>query len=186
MHHASIRAACSREYTAEQVEAWTYQTPVHFRWALLRGDEWYVVAERDERIVGFSSLKGDLLQAIYVDPLELGSGVGRRLVARVEREARRRGTTRLRLKASLNAVGFYRRLGFEGRRNGHLHTLAGIPLPYVAMRKDLVPRLDAAPSEATRRVLREHSEANRRHRLHLGRGRRSVIAAPSAAEPTGR
>lgn len=180
LHHAAIRAESSSDYNPRQLAAWTYQTPAHFRWGLLQKDEWYIVAERAGRIVGFSSLKGEVLQAIYVDPQETRRGIGRKLVVRIEREARRRGMTRLRLKSSLNAVGFYRRLGYDGRRNGHLQTLEGVPLPYVAMKKELIPPVADSPAEATLRSLKEHSEANRRHRLHLSKGQESgaLPAAP--------
>lgn len=164
LHHSAIRALAQGHYTAEELQAWTYQTPAHFRWALLQPEEWFIVAEGPGGVLGFSSLKRDVLQATYVAPELSGRGIGRRLVARVEREARRRGVTRLRLKASRNAVPFYERLGYARGRNGHLETIAGVPIPYLSMRKDLIPPLAQVAAESTKTRLKERSGANRRHR----------------------
>ncbi len=43
----------------------------------------------------------------------IGKGIGRRIYGRAERQARELGIERLETYSSLNAVGFYRSLGFE-------------------------------------------------------------------------
>jgi len=57
------------------------------------------------------------LAALVVDDSCRGQGVGRRLVAEVEQEARRLGCWRMEVTSSLTRVGshhFYRGIGYEG------------------------------------------------------------------------
>jgi GNAT superfamily N-acetyltransferase len=74
------------------------------------------VAEYQGRIVATGSLSGDRVDSVFVTPSLQRRGIGRRLMTVLEEEARRAGTTRLRLDASLEAELFYRRLGWQGRR----------------------------------------------------------------------
>lgn len=69
---------------------------------------WVSVAERDGRIVGFSTVTAEReLEALFVDPPAMGLGVGRALV-----EA---AGAPLVVTANRNAVPFYRRVGFRDR-----------------------------------------------------------------------
>jgi putative acetyltransferase len=56
------------------------------------------------------------LKRMYVSPLERGQGLGRRLVAALEAEARARGVRRLVLETGIRqaaALGLYRATGFQ-------------------------------------------------------------------------
>lgn len=84
-------------------------------------DRFQVGSGRPERVVamgggvpvGFGSLREDgQVAGIYVDPEAQGSGAGRVLLEAVEQLARSRGMKALELNATLNAVGFYERMGF--------------------------------------------------------------------------
>lgn len=78
----------------------------------------------------FSSWRGDLgvyLQDIYVDHNLRGSGLGRRLLARVSRIALQDGASHLRLSvASSNkaAQDFYGHLGFSAREDERIYQIA--------------------------------------------------------------
>lgn len=77
------------------------------------------------------------VRAVYVHPAFARQGVGSALYADLERWARERGVDSLGLWASLNAVGFYERQGFE-RVAEHDHEFAGDVAATVAeMRKSL-------------------------------------------------
>jgi putative acetyltransferase len=137
VHVASIRALCAGEYTPEQIAAWTAGArPERYRRAMAEG-EIIFVAERGPRIVGFSALEGDQVQAVYVHPQFARRGVGTLLLRAVEAEARDRGIVELRLSASLTAVPFYRSLGYRELGNT-MHPLStGILIPCVRMVKRL-------------------------------------------------
>jgi ribosomal protein S18 acetylase RimI-like enzyme len=57
------------------------------------------------------------IYSVAVDASHRGRGIARRLMARAEREARKRGCNRIRLEVRLDnipAIQLYERLGFEG------------------------------------------------------------------------
>ncbi|UIP00864.1 GNAT family N-acetyltransferase [Halobaculum sp. CBA1158] len=85
-------------------------------------------ADSPGRVVGFGTLVPDsrdyldddagvdpagAVEAVYVHPDHAGAGVGSLLLSDLEREARDRGLASLGMHASLNAVGFYERHGYE-------------------------------------------------------------------------
>jgi GNAT superfamily N-acetyltransferase len=75
------------------------------------------VAESTGRMVGTAQidLAAGVLRALFVDADFQGHGVGRLLLATVESHARAAGHERLRGAMSLNAIPFYRHVGYEAR-----------------------------------------------------------------------
>lgn len=79
--------------------------------------EHFVALDTDDRVVGYARLhlegeESKAYQIAVVDELR-GTGVGRALMAAVERRARAEGRDELGLDARVHAIGFYERLGFE-------------------------------------------------------------------------
>jgi putative acetyltransferase len=112
LHKASVRALCLGAYTADEIEAWLRERePQGFRHAMSKGGETMLVAECEDAVVGFASIKETVLFGLYVDPAK-GRGAGRVLLMAAEAEVRRRGAKVLSLQATLNAVPFYRQHGF--------------------------------------------------------------------------
>jgi len=72
-------------------------------------------ALRDGRIVGFYALSRDgsefELEHLWVDPDDIGSGIGARLFRDAVERVRAAGGTGLRIASDPNAEGFYRRMG---------------------------------------------------------------------------
>jgi putative acetyltransferase len=72
------------------------------------------VAEDAGGVIAFAELARDgAIDCFYVHHAHQGKGVGAALMARVEREARRQGNTRLVADVSLTAEPFFRRMGFR-------------------------------------------------------------------------
>jgi putative acetyltransferase len=73
------------------------------------------VAEEGGRILGYGRFDADTgeVEATYVLPETQGRGVGSALLAESEARARQAGFDTIYVSASLNAVAFYRRAGFE-------------------------------------------------------------------------
>ena len=84
--------------------------------ALIAAHETYV-AEDEERIIGFASLRRDggglRLENLFVLPSEMGRGVGRALFRHSQRRAREMGFAFFELESDPHASGFYERLGAE-------------------------------------------------------------------------
>jgi putative acetyltransferase len=98
-----------------------------------------LVAERQRGILGMAQLDPTVgrLRALFVTPALQGRGLGRILLAAVERLARARGLRSLEGAMSMNAVDFYRRAGFSQRRGPEHLVRGGVVVPIVDMAKPL-------------------------------------------------
>jgi GNAT superfamily N-acetyltransferase len=134
VHAASVRALCAGHYSPQAIEQWLAPSPGLYD-RMLRSSTVYV-AERAGQVVAFAAVRLATreVRAMYVSPGATGGGLGLRLMQRLERVARAFGAAELRLSATLNAVGFYERLGW--RRDAR-DTGTRPPQRCVAMRKRL-------------------------------------------------
>ncbi|WP_152617660.1 GNAT family N-acetyltransferase [Phaeacidiphilus oryzae] len=73
------------------------------------------VAERDGRVLGFTTLEGGpptgVLGMMFVEPRAIGQGIGRLLFEHTAAAARALGFTRLTIEADSHAEPFYRAMG---------------------------------------------------------------------------
>ena len=75
------------------------------------------------------------ITALFVDPLFVRLGIGRRLTRDVEVRVRAAGFDALSVRATDNAVGFFLSLGFQIASQGVTARAADIVLPVTFMRK---------------------------------------------------
>jgi GNAT superfamily N-acetyltransferase len=141
-HHAAVHAIASG-YAPEVLANWA--PPVN----LGRAEQLYregqalgeiaLVAEMDGAVIGFAIayLPNSELRACYVAPVGSGRGIGRALCTGLEDAARAAGCTHLDVRASTNAVPFYRVLGYAETARGHSTFGDGTRMPVVFMRKVL-------------------------------------------------
>jgi putative acetyltransferase len=108
-------------YTADELAlfAASRRTPERAR-ELLEIDEWVAVGA-DGALVGAAGWspqpdEAARIRRVWVHPDNAGCGLGTELVRRAEARASAEGATRFVVCSSKNAVGFYRRLGFEALR----------------------------------------------------------------------
>jgi GNAT superfamily N-acetyltransferase len=117
LRRAAIGAQADGPYNAAQLALWMEHPLDRLAAALAGGgDDVALVAWGLEGPVGFAwATPGQRphLRSLYVAPAVAGLGIGTRLLAAVESELRRRGASALWVAATLNAVAFYRRRGFE-------------------------------------------------------------------------
>lgn len=125
VHATSITELGREAYTDEQVAAWAQGCESADYTAAIEADEIeFIVAEGDDGVVGFGSLKlapPDSYDApvdaevtgVYVHPSVAREGVGSRLYTELEQRARGHGVQHLGLLASRNAVPFYDSHGYE-------------------------------------------------------------------------
>src|SRR6476659_6826510 len=71
------------------------------------------VAEFNGVVVGWGAIRGDMLEGLYTAPEFAGQGVGAGLLIWLEALMREREFRSVRLEASSNARGFYRRRGYR-------------------------------------------------------------------------
>jgi putative acetyltransferase len=140
LQERSIMAFGVPVYGEAKAKAWA-RLGFEFRHDLL-GPGGFWVAERGDRIVGVGgwspdSLEPDVawLRYLFVHPQTAGRGIGRRLVEEAERSAGAPRRQRLHVWSSLNAVGFYRTVGYRVRRRARWPIQCGIELDYMLMTK---------------------------------------------------
>jgi len=140
VHTASIREGTGDHYPPEVVQVWVRAfIPANFP-ENIKKKEFFVAELPDGRIGAFLvvNLRTRELDSLYVAPWAKGWGLGSYLLGYGEEVARLAGLTDLWLDASLNAVPFYTRHGWEeiGRHN---RVRAGVEIPVVRMEKSLAP-----------------------------------------------
>ena len=77
------------------------------------------VALLDQELVGTASLDGAVVRSVFVAPAHQSKGIGRQLMAAVEKAAIDAGITLLSVPSSVTAEHFYARLGFKSVRESY-------------------------------------------------------------------
>ena len=151
MQETSIMTLGAPTYGEAKARAWA-RLGYQFRHDLL-GEGGFWVAEQDQRLLGVGGWSPDSLEAdlawiryLFVHPEVARRGIGRRLVEHAERSAYAAERPRLRVWSSLNAVGFYRAVGFLPERRARWPVQRAIELDYVLMAKRADPAPLAPPS----------------------------------------
>ena len=114
----ALRETNAKDYTNETIERVERSfSPGAVR--RLIGKRTVFVAAIGMRIVGTASLDGSVVRTVFVAPDVQARGVGKRLMAEVERTARERNIPALTAPSSVTAEVFYARLGFRAVRDSH-------------------------------------------------------------------
>ncbi|MHC4045150.1 GNAT family N-acetyltransferase [Bradyrhizobium sp. 23AC] len=112
----ALRETNAKDYTDEIIERVGRSfSPEAVR--QLIGKRTVFAAGIGSRIVGTASLDGSVVRTVFVAPDVQGRGIGRRLMAEVERAARERNIPALTVPSSVTAEVFYARLGFRAVRD---------------------------------------------------------------------
>ena len=134
----AVRELARDAYTPAQIEAWAaLRQPETFADAIATQE--FFVAEEDGAVVGYGQLNSQtgVVEAVYVAPECACRGLGRELMAALEARARAAGLASLRLRASLNAVGFCEHLGWRVERREKHRLPSGVEFDVVQMVKSL-------------------------------------------------
>ena len=145
VHAASVRGLAADDYDDEQIASWSDSSADDF--SLPEEAVQVVVAETTRsgeceaagEIAGFGAidLESGEVRAVYVHPDRAGVGVGSAILEELERRAGDESLTDLRLTASLNAVPFYERRGWESTEPATYELDGGVELEAVEMEKSL-------------------------------------------------
>lgn len=135
IHNASIRSLCSADYTPEQIRDWTRALKPEGYIKAMEVNEFMMAVDRG--IVGFCifSMEKAEVTALYVAPGFIRQGTGRAFITEVESLAKETGLCELNLKSTLNAVGFYEKMGFIRQETLSFLLPGGTELPCVGMTK---------------------------------------------------
>jgi len=111
VHSRSIRELCSRAYSSEQIDCWLGgKTPEDYLDGIVGGE--MVIVEYGRQLAGFGhAIPGEVL-ACFVDPSFIKRGLGRAMMDFLIPLAQAEHKAPVKVLATLNAVGFYDKLGF--------------------------------------------------------------------------
>ncbi len=136
VHHRSVRTLCSKDYSREQISAWTAnQDPEVVAKSLLTEETW--VVERLGQVCGFGARIANEVVALYVAPDCIGLGLGHLLLTTLERRITHEGLGHVRLDSTITAQNFYQGHGYRVVKLAVHFLTGGIPVPIVVMEKSL-------------------------------------------------
>ncbi len=102
-----------RDYSQEEVDDWSSWKVDIDKWLEKMQEQYFVVAEIKNKIVGFSSLATDgYLDFMFVDKDTQGQGVASTLLSEIERKAIEQNNDLIYSDVSLTAKGFFEKKGF--------------------------------------------------------------------------
>jgi len=117
---SSVRGLAARDYTPEQIEAWSPSEPgpaMHAQWIerIRSNRPW--VAEVEGRLAGFADLQpSGYIDQFFVASAFAGRGIGAALMRHLHEVARAQGIATLSAHVSLTAQPFFRSVGFVVER----------------------------------------------------------------------
>lgn len=113
---ASIEYCCSKDYEKGQINYWKENLIPDMFKSIEQNPQNYLgfVATENSQITGtcFLDLKNNKIKGLYVKPEFLGKKIGKQIMLKTEEEASKLGIKELELDASLNAIGFYKSIGY--------------------------------------------------------------------------
>jgi putative acetyltransferase len=138
LHDRAVLELCRNDYTIDQLKGWVNKSPLEkYLWRLERQRSF--VAESDGNMLGYVRWlpEENLLCSICVKPEFARQGIATTLMEAVYKDARDLNMKTLWLEASLTAVPFYQRLGWD-----YVALITDGPLDCVRMEIQLDPKND--------------------------------------------
>ena len=133
----SIQALSNDHYSEDQIAAWIgiRSAEDYQKWIGLSP---FFVCMLGKNVVGYAAYnpRSQELLAVYVDPDYVRQGVATSLVEALLTHAREHSVDSLWLDASLNAVPFYKAVGFAPVKET-THAFDGVPLECLRMKTDV-------------------------------------------------
>lgn len=115
LFHMSVHEAGIRDYSAQQVAAWSPSKPDPERYLRQAKDRTFLVAtDENGQPIGYGDLEADgHIDHLYCRPDKIGTGVGSALYTSIENTAKKMGITLLFVDASETAWRFFEHCGFR-------------------------------------------------------------------------
>jgi putative acetyltransferase len=110
----TISAICKDDYEPAQIRVWTSSIENIERWTDKLENQYFLIAQCDNKIIGYVSLENDdFIDFIYVHKDFQKQGIAGRLYDKIEKEAIKRGATTLKSDVSITARPFFEKRGFK-------------------------------------------------------------------------
>jgi putative acetyltransferase len=138
MFRDSVDLLTEDDYDEEQRAAWARSAGNEKAFAQKLAEGLTLVALVDGAHAGFATLKGDVIEFLYVSPSFARRGVGAALLDALTKLARARGVVKLKADVSETARPLFTKSGFVGERR-NLVSIGDTWLPNTAMSTALTP-----------------------------------------------
>ncbi|MEM7600018.1 MAG: GNAT family N-acetyltransferase [Verrucomicrobiota bacterium] len=117
-HIRSIREICSRDYSPQEIDAYSDVKYSHDVWEKSITQDFHLVVEVDGKVEGFAhagihpSNRGEIM-GLYFTPAIAGRGIGREIFERMNVFFEDHDVNQVFLTSSKTAKGFYQKMGFS-------------------------------------------------------------------------
>lgn len=137
-HVESIRRICSKDYTPQQIEAWSgrkFRIPL---WEDTIDRDYVWVVTYKNKVHGFGHFavmdneNGEVM-GLYLTPEICGKGLAKKLFEEILKIAYKQQLKKINLHATITARGFYERLGFFQSASDTTIEMQGVPIPCFPM-----------------------------------------------------
>lgn len=114
IHKTCVSKVNSKFYSPAVIAEWLKDISQENVFNQFKKSSWVVTKTKEGQVVGFGqySLKTAEIFQVNVLPLYQGQGFGTALYQRMLDDFKRKGVEEISLNSTLNAVGFYQKLGF--------------------------------------------------------------------------
>jgi len=143
VHYDAVQAISHEFYSQELLDAWSPPPSVsRYEWMrtiIVSDNRTVFVAEIQNEVCGFSIclLRESLIYALYISPNSVRRGLGKVLLNHTENHLAHVGVSRAKLNASINAVQFYKTMGYSIIRPSTQALADGSEMDCFEMKKDL-------------------------------------------------
>jgi len=110
----TINEVCKNDYDSKQISVWTSSVENKTRWQDILKNQFVLVAEKNNQIIGFATLKnGNYLDLIYIHKDFQRQGIASKLYEKIEKEAKQKFQNNLTSDVSKTAKLFFEKNGFK-------------------------------------------------------------------------
>lgn len=160
IRNAAISCQCIGHYSPEDIEIWASVEATKQFIEVVENS--FYVASVDGCLVGTGmvNLESSKVDAIFVHPSHMRTGIGRQIMLYLEKLALDAGLTQLSLESTLNAVKFYRAQGFVGDEVAKYVSPRCFALDCIPMTKNLLKTESPNPAVERQAPKAAHSSMN--------------------------
>lgn len=134
VHRASVEVLCRGHYNPEQIVSWLEGRPPEEIYLPSIESGRLDVAEQDGRVIAFVEWEDAEITKLFIVPEAAGRGLGKSLLENAILMIRRIHSGPIRIEATLNAIGFYRKMGFVEMGEAFFsRARGGVPLEVIRM-----------------------------------------------------
>lgn len=110
----AIKGSCSQDYSPKEIEVWTNSTKRTERWLTAIREQYFIIAQINDKAVGFGSLLNDnYIDFMYVSPNHQGRGIAKAILEKLIQKAKSLGSQFIESDVSITAKPFFINQGFK-------------------------------------------------------------------------